>query len=224
MAPGIPSSILAGFGGGNVKTILKQSPLVLTLLLLSAGGCSPYVDGLYFSPSPAVVELTKSGAPAQPGTQSPAPLTALATVVGVRREDSHENLPESIQIALRLENNGSQAVEFDPHTLQLMTGKLFVFPPPILRPAAPIQLAAGQTADFTAFFPFPSGVDYDSIDLNDLRLHWAIRIDNQVVSQSAEFQRVRTVYRGYYDPWGPPPPYYYYGRYWGPRVGIGVRF
>jgi hypothetical protein len=202
-----------------VKGIVQQSSLLMLFLLLSAGGCSPYVDGLYFSPSPAVVELTKPGAQGQP------PLTLLASIVGVRREDSHKNLPESVQVALRIENNGPQSIGFDPHSLQLVTGKLFVFPPPILQPPQPFELAAGQTADVTAFFPFPAGIDYDTIDLNDLRLRWVVRIDNQTIPQSAEFHRVRAIYPGYYyDPWGPPPPYYVHGWWGGPRVGVGVRF
>ena len=199
-----------------MKSVLKVSPLVMMGILFLSAGCSPYVEGLYFSPSPAVVELTKSGA------QGQAPLTALASVVGVRRADSHQNLPESIQIALRLENNGPKAVTFEPPSLQLVTGRLFVFPPPILHPPQPIELAAGQTADVTAFFPFRAGVDYDTIDLNDLRLRWVVRIDEQSIPQSAEFHRVRPIYPVYYDPWGPPPPYY--GRWWGPRWEVGVRF
>ena len=63
------------------------------------------------------------------------------SVIGVHREDRTEGFPESVEVRMRLENNGPETVRFDPQTLELTNGRLLPFPPPLARPPNPITLA-----------------------------------------------------------------------------------
>lgn len=171
--------------------------VIFTTLLLCAGGCSPFVDGYTFVPRPAVVDVIRKD-------NQQKPLTVLATAVGVRRADRREQLPESIEVRLRFENNGPAHTSFDPRTLQLTTGALIQFALPIVRPPNPIELDPGQSAGLTCWFPFPPGRYYGDTDLDSLRLRWMVKIGDETVPESVGFNRLRIVY---YDPyWGPPPP------------------
>lgn len=179
-------------------------PTVGLLLLASAIGCSPYEDDFEYAPRPALVEVRATS------PQRPPVVTALVSVIGVRREDRKEAIPQSIEIRVRLEDNGPETVVFDPRTLNLTNGRLMPFPPPIVRPPGAITLAPTQSVTLTAFFPLPHVPGRDG-DLDSLELHWIVQIGEQKVSQSASFRRVYPRFY-YYDPyWAYPAPYYWYG-------------
>ncbi|HET6249042.1 MAG TPA: hypothetical protein VFE47_15195 [Tepidisphaeraceae bacterium] len=202
--------------------LLGVSLLGLTLLT----GCSPYVDGYYYAPHPAVAEIqatTTTTQPAQAPAPPAAPVTVYATVVGIRRENRDQHIPLSVEVRLRLDNHGQAAVTFDPHTLDLTTGDLVRFPPPVIAPP-PVSLPPGQPVIVQANFPFPPGLSYDSVNVQNLQLRWAVDIEGHTVPQAAEFHRV---YQYYDDPyWGNGPywgygyPYPYYGPYVGGRIVI----
>lgn len=165
--------------------------IVLTaLLLLMAPGCAsqPYVPGYYFYPQPATVEVYHRGA----GPQTP--LTVLASVLGVRRADPEHHIPYSMAVRLRLENNGDALIQFDPHSMELVTGTLRAFGPPLTNPVQPVDLAPGQRPEVTAYFPFPPGTTVSQINLDNLRLRWEVRIDNYSVQQTAIFERTAPDY------------------------------
>jgi hypothetical protein len=168
-------------GGGIVLT---------ALLLLMAPGCAtqPFVSGYYFYPQPATVEVYHRGA----GQQTP--LTVLASVLGVRRADTKHHIPYSMAVRLRLENNGDATIQFDPHSMELVTGTLRAFRPPLTNPAQPVDLAPGQRRDVTAYFPFPAGTTASQTNLDNLRLRWEVRIDNYSVQQTAMFERTAPDY------------------------------
>ena len=181
-------------------------PMVSLLVLVSAAGCSPYLDDFRYAPRPAVAEI-RSTSP----QQAPA-VTAMASVIGVRREDRNEGIPESVEVRLRLENNGAETVVFDVQTLNLTGGQLLPFPPPVVRAPSPITLTPMQSMTLTAFFPLPRS--FHEGDLDSLVLRWIVQVGGQKVSQSVTFRQVYArVY--YYDPyWGPYrgyPPYFWYG-------------
>lgn len=190
-----------------------RSALLLVLLAL-LGGCSPYVDGFDFAPYPALAEVP----PVPP--QSGPPLSAYASVMGVRRADQHQGIPTSVQVRLRLDNNGPDSVQFDPRTLQLTNGALMRFPPPFVYPPQPVTFGPQQSILVDAYFPFPPGHSYDDTDLQSLQAHWQVRIGQRSVGQVVFFRRVMRVY--YYDPYWDQPPYPYYG--WGWGVGVGFRY
>jgi hypothetical protein len=186
----------------------------LPLLCLMMGcSSSPYVDGYLFMPRPAMADV--------PGAQPtvPAQVSAIVSIVGIREADKKLGLPESIEVRLRMDNNGPETVTFDPRSMQLTTGVLVDFPPAIIRSSAPAMLRPGESAFATAYFPFPGGQSYDSFDLQSLQLRWTLLIGNRPVQQVANFQQVYRRYYGYYgEPYGGPywGPYPYYP---GPFVG-----
>ena len=181
-----------------------SGPIVSLLLFASAIGCSPYEDDFEYAPRPSLVEVRATS------PQRPPVVTALVSVIGVRREDRNQAIPQSIEIRIRLENNGSDTVAFDPRTLNLTNSRLIPFPPPLVRPPGAITLGPTQSVTLTAFFPLPRISGRDG-DLDSLELRWIVQVGEQKVSQSASFRRVYPRFY-YYDPyWAYPAPYYWYG-------------
>jgi hypothetical protein len=178
-------------------------PFVLMFLI----GCSPYLDDFQYVPRPAVANI--------PTTQptDPPPLSAFASIIGVRVDDPQDQIPPSVEIALQLNNNGPQTATFNPRSFALSDGSLAPFMPPLLRPPTSVTLAPGQSTNYTAYFPFAPGRDSDNTDLSSLQLRWTVQLDSRSVSQTVMFRRsIRYYY--YSDPyWGYPYPYYgpYYG-------------
>jgi hypothetical protein len=193
----------------------RLSGLVLApILLVFLGGCSQYVEDYNFMPHPALAEIGPPQAQGQPApgqtAQQPPPVSVLASIVGVRRADSKQNLPESVEVCLRVENNGPGPITFDPRSLALLDGHLVQFPPPVVRPPQSITLAPMQGAIIGAFFPFAPGHSYQDTDLSSLELRWAVDMGGQGVAQAVDFRRVVW---GYYDPYWDYPvyPYGFYG-------------
>src|SRR5436305_401584 len=107
----------------------------LLLFLVSATlfpACSAYLDNYHYMPQPAVLEV-----PATAQNQPPQ-VTSMVVVVGIRREDKDAHLPLSVEIRLRIDNNGPRTVNFDPRTLELASGNFAPFPAPILDVAQPV--------------------------------------------------------------------------------------
>ncbi len=200
---------------------LFLSPLILPLLV----GCSPYVDGYYYVPRPAVAEIypfqaappstqpaPPSAAPAQP---PPPAASTLVSVVGIFRGDRNQGIPESVQVRFRVENRGNEAVTFQPQTLELIDGSLVKYPPPLMQPPQMVTLAPNQATIIDAYFPFPPGRSWGNTDLGSLRLSWITQVGSQNVSQGVDFRRIYPGYYYYRDPyWGYP----------GPFVGVGGVF
>jgi len=188
---------------------------VIVLTVAALGGCSQYVDGYRYAPQPALVPVASSN------PQEHSPVTTLVSVVGVRRRDAKENLPASVEIRVRLENTGSQPVLFDPGSLRLATGDLESFPPPQTLPPGPQTIGAGQVAEVRAYFPFPPGRSYDTMNLASLLLTWNLQIGQQNVPERTQFTLLVPVYYYYgrpyyYDPW-------YDGGYVGAEFGPRYR-
>jgi hypothetical protein len=174
--------------------------LIATLFcLMVLNGCSAYVGDFAYVPHPALAEI-----PPAPPDKSP-PVSAFATVIGIHRADRDLDIPLSVEVRFRLENNGTHTIVFDPQSLQLSTGDLVGFDPPIVTPAHMITLAPSDTAVFDAFFPFPPHRSYDNTDLRSLELRWREQIDGSPVSQSIAFRRTYPYHYFYSDPyWGDP--------------------
>jgi hypothetical protein len=184
--------------------MIRRICLILGVSMpLLLGGCSAYVEDYHFVPRPALTEL-----PPVPPEQVP-PFVAMASIIGIRREDSKEMLPTSIEVRMRLENAGSQSVQIDPRTLDLTNGELLKFPPPIVRPPGPIAINPTQMVVISAFFPFPPGSYYGNVDLNSLELRWLVQIGGKSIPQAVYFQRIYETY--YYNPYWDDPPYGWYG-------------
>ena len=164
--------------------------LGLTFALLLVGalvGCGAAGSGAgaHYEPQPAMVEvLHRTGS-----TPQQVPLTVLASVQGIREADAKTRTPPQVQLRLRFENHGPSHVEFDPGSLELMTGALRGFSPPRVTPPAPVQLSAGQSQTVNVSFPLPPGTDVRSPELDHLRLRWTVTINGQSVPQTVLFVR-----------------------------------
>jgi hypothetical protein len=171
-------------------------------------GCSQYVSDVSFVPRPAVADV-----PPTPPQQNP-PVSAMASIIGVRYDDPSEQIPPSIEVRLRIDNNGPGSVVFSPTTMELSNGELQKYSAPIIRPPDPVPLAQGQSAYVTAYFPFPPGHSYYDSDYSSLQLRWRVQIDGKIVGQGAYFHRDYPTYYYDYGPypyWGYPAPYGYVG-------------
>jgi hypothetical protein len=200
---------------------------VLAGLACMLAGCSTYIDDFQYSPRPAVASLSPMGqppatqpAPGQPAPQQPPPaLSVLATVIGVHRADSKLGIPDSVEIRLRIDNNGPENVIFNPQTLTLINGQLVPFGQ-VIAPQ-PVGLDPHQTAYVTAYFPFPPGHGVGDTYMATLQLNWQVQIGGQTVAQTVSFQRVWSSY--YYG-----GPVYYSPAYVYPTypvvVGVGIGF
>jgi hypothetical protein len=185
--------------------------LLALIVLTVAGGCSPYLD-YYYAPRPFVAQV--------PSTQpsQPPPLDALVAVIGIRREDHKRSTPESVEVRLRLDNNGPEPVEFDPQSLSLSDAALVAFPAPILDIPEGLRLGPAESATVTALFPFPPGHSHHNTDLSALQVRWLVSIGGRTVGQVVRLQRI---YAAYYGPY--PYPYYYpYPWYGGWGCGVVV--
>ncbi|HSV13888.1 MAG TPA: hypothetical protein VLI90_06485, partial [Tepidisphaeraceae bacterium] len=140
--------------------------------------------------------------------------------------------PPSVEINFQLNNDGSQTVTFDPHTIQLSDAGLTRFDPPIVRPEQPpITLDPAQSTTITAYFPFPPGRTADNMEMSSLQLRWNVHIGDRSVSQTVFFRQSSPTYYYYRPYYYYDDPYWYGGPYWygpsvfvGPRVFIGPRF
>jgi hypothetical protein len=183
--------------------------------LMAVVGCSQYDEDYQYSPRPVTAEIPAT----QP--QDPPPVAVMATVVGVRYGDEDNHIPQCVEIRLQIDNNGPDTVVFDPASMELRTAQLIRMAAPIVRPPTPITLNPSQSAYLSAYFPFPPGATYYSMDLNSLQLRWKVQIGPRPVAQVVYFTRIWAPYYGpgpgpylYY----PPPPLVFYGGWgWGHR-------
>lgn len=187
-----------------------RRPVLLGLgsvLLFLVAGCSPYVEDYEFVPRPALAQL--------PATQpsQPPPVAAWASVIGVRRADRDLGVPDSVEISLRVENNGARQVLFDPRTMELTDGTLERFPDPVIVPPQNWTLEPGQSIVVNAYFPFLPGRSWDTTDLASLQLRWAVDVDGQVMGQTVFFRRTVRYYYYYSYPYWDYPPVGFYGSF-----------
>jgi hypothetical protein len=196
--------------------MVRIAAVILSVFCLMAViGCSQYDEDYQYSPRPVTAQIPAT----QP--QDPPPVSVMATVVGVRYADEDNHLPQCVEIRMQVDNNGPDSAVFDPMSLELRNSELVRLGPSIVRPSAPITLNPAQSAYLTAYFPFPVGVAYDTMDLNSLQLRWRVQVGPRPVGQVVYFTRVWAPYYGpgpgpywYY----PPPPVVFYGGWgWGHR-------
>ncbi|HUB24307.1 MAG TPA: hypothetical protein VL992_02680 [Tepidisphaeraceae bacterium] len=185
-----------------MKYVCYAIGIPLLMLAVGCGPSSPYVSGYYYDPHPLVASLPTT----QPS--EPPPVSAYATIVGIRLPDDKLHLPLSMEVRLRIDDNSPDPVTLDPRSMDLSTGDLVRFDPAIVNPMTPVTINPGESAMITAEFPFPPGMTYSQINLEDLQWRWVLYVGPQRVDQVANFKQVvePTYYGG---------PYYY-----GPSVYV----
>jgi hypothetical protein len=176
-----------------------------------AGGCSEYVSDYHYAPYPGVSDIPST----QP--QEPPQASAAASVIGIHYQNRDEGIPFSVEVRLQVTNVSAQTVVFDPSSLQLTTGSLVAFPPPLIRPPEPFGLGPNQAGIVNIYFPFPPGQDdLDRINLDSLQLRWRVQVDGRRIGQVINFHRT---WNYYYD----DGPYYYGYPYPYPYPYVGFR-
>ena len=185
--------------------MIRRYCFLLTVPLLALlAGCSLYNYDFQYAPRPALANVPP------PTTQAAPPVSVQASVIGVRNDDSSDHIPPSVEIRIRIDNNGPDTVVFDPRSMQLVNGELLMFQPPILQPSDIAGIPPAQSAVYSAFFPFPTGHGPYDIDMDSLQLRWLLQIGGRRVGQIVDFHRYYGNYY-YYDPYWNAPPYYWYG-------------
>jgi hypothetical protein len=176
-------------------------------------GCSAYDSRYEFGPRPLEFGHSLPGMPDRAAS-------VLLSVVGVRKRDAEAQLPASVEIRMRVDNQSSGEVRLDPAGLRLYAANLVPFPAPIA-PAGVLVVAGGESGELTAYFPFPDSKVPGGFDLDGLGLRWTLELGSERSTGSVTFVRAERDAYGYdYGPagvlgfgWGWPPAYY--GRPWG---------
>src|SRR5579859_4163902 len=154
---------------------------VVVLAVLTGCSSSPYLEDLRYAPRPATARVRPTNSPNAPDV-----LVAMGSVIGVRRDDPDQHVPESVEIRLRLDNSGYEQVTFDPHSMELVTGQLVNLPAPIVHAPSPIILDPTQSTTVTALFPLTNRIG----DIESLSLRWVVQIKGAPVTQTLDFRRV----------------------------------
>lgn len=174
----------------------------LAMTALAGAGCEtgPYLSAYSYQPRPGIYEVRKHGA-----DQQAPPLTAMVSILGVRRADPDHHVGPSIDVRFQLESNSPEPAWFEPASLSLANGMLQPFPRPYVNPPTTVTLSEGQQAQVTASFPFPPNTKPEQMDLNELRLRWVVHIGGFDVPQTALFERSGAGYSGPDYQAGPAP-------------------
>lgn len=165
----------------------------IALAALGGAGCEsgPYLSAYSYQPRPGIIEVRKHGA-----EQQAPPVTAMVSILGVRKADAEHHVPASIDVRFQFESNTNEPVSFDPSSVQLTNGMLRPLPRPYVTPPSPFQLSQGQQAEVSASFPLPANTTPEQMDLNELRLRWVVRVAGYEVPQTALFERTGSGYGG----------------------------
>lgn len=167
--------------------------IAMAACMFAVGGCEsgPYLPAYSYQPRPSISTVRRHGT-----EQQAPPLTALVTILGVRKADPDHHAGPAIDVRMRFESNGTEPVTFDPSSLDLVTGSLWPFPHPYVNPPMQLTLTSGQQQNITATFPFPPNTRPEQMDLNELRLRWVVHVAGFAVAQTALFERVDAGYGG----------------------------
>ena len=199
---------------------MKAIYLLVCLPFLFLVGCVYSPPDYFYLPHPGVAEVA--------GTQPSqgAVVTTSATIAGVTWPDDQQHLPGQVQARLRVHNNDSRAITFDPHSISLTTADMVQFPAPMLNVSGLLTIGAGETVVVNADFPLPGGRTPDQMDLSSLQLRWSVGTNGgSNAEQMLSFQRsYGRAYRYYDDPYWDGYPYrgVYPYAYPYPVVGGGV--
>ena len=169
---------------------MVQRTFSVPVIVLFAGlmmGCSNqprYAEGYQYMPPTSRQEMRLGNDP--PANIGPAAV-ATSSVVGVRLADNQAKIPDSIEVKIRLDNNGPAMATLDPASLQVLTGEYVPLPAPKLDPASTLYVSPGGSQVLTANFPFPPGRTYEQMKLNNVRLKYVVNLDKQSFPMDVPF-------------------------------------
>jgi hypothetical protein len=139
----------------------------------------------------------------------------------VRKADVAKPEPARVEMRMRIENLGTEALVIEPDSFELVAANLQSFDHAFVTPVPESAVASGAVCDFDLGFPVLPGKSIGDYDLNGLNLKWSVRFGDARIYTGASFMRV------------PPPVPYYYGDYgfydpwccsphWSVGVGVGT--
>jgi len=182
----------------------RLNPLLILTLVFALVGCGTYDARYAYEPGPAEIALMDQRPDGEHRGR------ALATIIGVRRDNPALEFPNTVEVRVRVENDSEKSVSFDPSSLQLLAADLTPFGQPTTRPAEQVTLEPGQTATVRAFFPVPRDAYRDDVNMQGLNLKWQMQVGQKTVQPSFTFNRKEYRYHDRHD---------YTGRY---RYGHGL--
>ena len=167
--------------------------LIIGAALLISVGCGTYDARFAYEPAPAETRLTETGQPeAEPVGRM------LTSIIGVRRNDPNIDHPNTVQVRLRIENDGPQTIRINPTSLQLLTGNLREFGSPSTEPSGAVDVPTGERASLDAYFPFPPETNSENLNLSGLNLKLDMRIGERTEQRSVNFHRLEYRYEPRY--------------------------
>jgi hypothetical protein len=166
------------------------SPLVLCAAFVWLGGCAVYDGRFVYDPRIVSVTTTADGDSGLGARPDEDQIRTLVSVIGIRRDDPKSELPASVEVRLRVENDGTSPVGFNPTALSLVSADLQAFPEPIVLPAHGLEVEPGGHAVINAYFPL---TDAD-LDLSALNVRWSLFLEGRRVSARSDFTRRRVVH------------------------------
>lgn len=172
----------------------KRLFLAAGLLLCLTGCAGPYYAGYRFDTHPA--EVVAGGPEEADGAR------ALFRVVGVRRADEERGRGPEVEVRVRLEARGGEALRLDTETLSLVSGDLTELGPPRVDPAGPVEVSPGGSAKWTLSFPLPEDRSPSELELDGMLLRVTLVEGARRTTASISFERA---WRD--DPWGWSGPY-----------------
>jgi hypothetical protein len=171
-----------------------RSLLVLAFALL--GACQS--DGYRYRYEPMPAEADAKGA------------RLLVSVLGAKPGGAGQL--DTMDLRFRLQSPAGVTARLLPDEMHLLTADLQEFGPAQVM-GGTLQAEGGSVAVADLAFPYP---DIADVNVRGLSLQWAVDVNGERVSGTANFQKLSTGYY-YNDPWYPP----YYRDPWTWSVGFG---
>jgi len=160
-----------------MSSSVQRIVLALTVLATSACTTARYYDARYV-PAPLDVEVS---AQAIPGSQ----VRALASVLGIARQDEKAGRAEQVEVRMRLENLGTVAARVAPDGFSLLSADLVAFAPAVVPGGADLAVPAGETRTIDIAFASPGR----ELDWSGLNLRFALYFDDVRVTAAGTFAR-----------------------------------
>jgi hypothetical protein len=163
--------------------VTSRARLLAALAIAAAaalpGGCATNETSRYVPSLSSVAVAPGDGAAA---------VTALVSVVGALK--ARRELPDRIELRLRLDNHGAGRATLAPDGLEVLTADLRSLGRPELTPTAPIAVPPGGDVTVSAVFVIPPGLKLDSESLRALNVRFSLAIEDQMIASNVTFDRV----------------------------------
>jgi hypothetical protein len=161
----------------------------LVALPACVGACSAYDTRYEFEPRPLEVGHVVPD-------KEDRVASVLVSVIGVRKRDTEQGIPASVELRLRVDSATDDEIRVPPASVQLFAANLEKFPDPVI-PGGELVVPARGSGTMTAYFPFPDGKVPGAYDLEGVSVRWTLNVGGHDSTGNATFSR-RLRDTGYY--------------------------